>query len=175
MQASNEFAEPYTRAERIRFVVIGTIAGVVVILAGKYWLFPAVRTFAASASCRLVLGLPGEVVLGDSLFVGLPMLVSCVVASTIGRRGLRILRDGQVPPIGDKVLRPTRIVRGRRAVVAGYLHVLAVMLVLLMVPWGLRQARDFAVLTGPAVSRCAGSPHAGNDGEGSSSSPDAGR
>lgn len=144
MQTSNEFAEPYSRAERLRFVGIGAVAGVAAILAGKLWLFPGLRAFAASASCRTVLGLPGEVVLGYGIFVGLPLLAAFVVALTAGRRGLRILGDGQAPPLGEKVLRPTRIVHGRRATVAGYLHVFAVAPLVVIVIWGFVQASEWS-------------------------------
>jgi hypothetical protein len=144
MQTPDEFAKLYSRAERLRFVVVGTIAGAAAILAGRLWLFPGLHAFAASAPCRKVIGLPGEVVLGYGIFVALPVLAACVVALTMGRRGLRILRDGQAPALGEKVLRPTRIVRGRRATVAGYLHVFAVAPLVVMVLWGVGQASEWS-------------------------------
>lgn len=162
MPTSDEFAEPYSRAERLRFVVVGTMAGAAAILAGKLWLFPGLRAFAASAPCRMVLGFPGEVVLAYGVFVGIPVLAACAIALTIGRRGLRILQDGQVPPPGQKVLRPTRIVRGRRAAVAGYLHVLAVTPLVVIILWGFVQASEWSRHTAQHPStQCATGPAGG--------------
>ena len=177
MPTTHEFAEPYSRAERLRFVVVGVVAGAAAILAGKLWLFPGLRAFAVTAPCRTVLGMSGEVVLGYGLFVGLPVLATCVVASTIGWRGLRILRDGQVPPAGERVLRPTRIARGRRATVAGYLHVLAIAPLVVIVLWGAAQASAWSRTQGQhSTVQCGTGPQAiRNDRTDPTSSPDAAR
>lgn len=163
MDDPSDFAEQYNRAERMRFVVIGAMAGAVAILAGNLWLFPGLRAFAASASCRTVLGIPGEVVLWHGVFVGIPLLAACVVASTVGRRGLRILRDGQVPPVGEKVLRPTRIRRGQRATLTGYLHVLAAAPLAMIVIWGVVQASEWSRHPERhSAARCVAGPQAAN-------------
>jgi hypothetical protein len=49
MQTESEFAEQYTKAEAIRLVVIGTLAGALVVIASKAWLFPSFREFVIAA------------------------------------------------------------------------------------------------------------------------------
>jgi hypothetical protein len=138
--ADLEFAEEYTVAERGRRVIGGLAAGLAVIAIGKLWLFPWLTHFAASAPCRTVSGVNGATVLWWGLFVGIPLTSAALVVATMGRRGVRILRDGQVPPRREKVLRPTRIRRGRQARLIGYLHVLAWSPFLALALWGGFQA-----------------------------------
>jgi len=125
MDTSPEFAEQYSKAERIRIALVGTTAGALLIGAEKFWFSPWLREFAASAQCRTVFGFSGTNVLFYGLFVGLPFSAGFVVACALGRRGFKILRDGQFPPLREKSLGLTRIRRGSSATLIGYLHVLA--------------------------------------------------
>lgn len=140
MDEHAEFAELYTRAERVRLLIAGVVAGVAVVAIGRLWFFPWLTSFAASAPCRMVSGVNGATLLWWGLFVGIPLMAAGLVAATISRRGARILREGQVPPRHDKVMRPTRIQRGGGARAIGYLHVLAWTPLLALAVWGGFQA-----------------------------------
>lgn len=140
MDKSPEFAEQYSAAERIRFVAFGAITGAVLIWTGKFWLFPWLREFAASAQCRTVFGSNGATVLWYGVFVGLPFFVAIVVACTVSRRGFKILRDGQVPPLGEKVFRKIQVRRGGQAKLVGYLHAIAFVPLVAISLWGCVQA-----------------------------------
>lgn len=142
MSGGEEFAEEYSRRERIRIVVFGIVAGAVLVLAGKIWFFPWLQAFSATAACRTVLGLSGSTVLSYGLFFGLPMSVALAIGLSFGRRGFRILREGRVPPSGEKVFRTTRVERGARAKQAGLLQMLAVVPPFVLALWGLFQAED---------------------------------
>jgi len=164
-----EFAEEYSKAERIRFITLGLIAGAVLISASKLWLFPWIGAFAASAPCRTVFGLAGTTVLWYSLFAGLPLQGAVLVACTFGPRGYQILRDAQVPPLREKVFRPTRIKRGAQARLVGYLHVLAFAPFLALTVWGCVEAAALSkqgklqpatCTTDPAIERTATSTQA---------------
>lgn len=130
----------YTARERIRFVAFGVAAGLLVIGIAKLWFFPWLHDFAASAQCRTVFGHSGTAVLLYGVFVGLPGLAGLVVAGTLGRRGIRILRDGRVPPLGEKSFRLTRIRRGGHATLIGYLHVVMFVPFVALALWGSVQA-----------------------------------
>lgn len=130
----------YTPRERIRFVAFGVAAGLLAIGISKFWFFPWLHAFAASAPCRTVFGRSGTDVLLYGVFVGLPGLTGLVVAGTLGRRGIRILRDGCVPPPGEKSFRWTRIRRGGRATLVGYLHVVTFVPFVALALWGSVQA-----------------------------------
>ena len=63
-----EFADEYTVAERIRFVVVGAIAGGSIVAVSKLWVFPGLRVFSVSADCQSVFGMKDTTVLGYGLF-----------------------------------------------------------------------------------------------------------
>lgn len=137
-----EFAQEHSAAARIRFMLIGVTAGGALLLASRAWLFPRFREFVSVAPCAKVFGIDGLTILWYGLFVGIPLFAAGLTAATLGLRGRRILRDGQVPPIGEKVFRPTRIRRGARAVLAGRLHMAACVPFLVLAAWGFFQAHD---------------------------------
>jgi hypothetical protein len=87
-----------------------------------------------------VFGISGTSILFYGLFVAMPLLTAAIVLLAMGRRGLKILSTGQVPPAGERVFRKTRIKRGVRAHFIGWLHVLACTPFIGIALWGLPQA-----------------------------------
>jgi hypothetical protein len=148
-----EFAEEHSLPDKVRLILIYLATGAAAVFAAKAWLFPAIREFAGLAPCREVLGIPGVNVLFYGLFVGMPLTFALVVGLTMGRRGYRILRDGQVPPVGEKVFRPTRVERGRKARWMGYVHLLAPLLLIGIAAWGLPQASRLIASVHPDAAR----------------------
>ena len=155
MHQEPEFAEEHTAAERIRVVIIGAVTGALVILMGKSWLFPWFREFASSAPCRNIFGIEGVTVLWYGLFVGMPVAVTILVVSMFGWRGYKIIRDGQFPPAKEKVYRPTKIRRGKKARLIGYIHLLAFLPSLVLSIWGSYQAKEMLRTIHPSTSTCA--------------------
>lgn len=160
MQTESEFAEQYTKAEAIRFVVIGTLVGALVVIASKAWLFPWFREFVATAPCTTVFGIPGLTVLWNGVFVGIPLHVAILVAAIFGWRGYKILRDDRFPPLKEKVSRPTRIRKGSRARLIGYLHLAACLPPLALAIWGVFQAAGMTEMTRPKAGVCTPNPAA---------------
>lgn len=159
MNRPPEFAEEYTFTERVRIIVLGVLVGIPVIAVAKLFLSPWLAGFAASAHCRTVLGLGGVAVLWYGLFVGLPLFCAALVAGTMGRRGVKVLRASQVPLPGEKVFRPTRIVRGTRAIRIGYGHVLACTLLIACSVWGAYQAAALSKQGQATTVKCAANPN----------------
>lgn len=155
MNGSPEFAPKHSRATKIRVVALYLLAGGATVLLSQAWLFPALSAFASSADCREVFGVSGVKVLFYGLFLGVPLFCALVVGLTIGRRGYRILRDGQLPPIGEKVFRPTRITRGTKAKWAGYLHLFSPLPLLAIAVWGLPQAHQLSRMSLDPQRKCA--------------------
>jgi hypothetical protein len=147
-----EFAEEYGFRERIRLLVVGIVAGGAFILVFKLWLLPAFVAFAASAHCRSVFRMSGTYVLLYGLFVGLPILVCLILGGMRIPLGLKILRDGQYPPIGVRVSRRTRIRRGATARRIGYLNLLVFTPLLVLAVWGYFQVDALAQLKRPACA-----------------------
>lgn len=153
-----EFAPEYTKTERVRFVVLSLGAGALLILLCQLWFFPWLREFAASAHCRLVFGLKGTSVLFYGAFVGVPLHAALLLGALVGRRGYRVLREGRVPPSGEKVFRPTRVRRGRKAKLSGYIQVFSAVPLLALAVWGGFQAQALAAQAESARQKCAPNP-----------------
>ncbi|HET6804961.1 MAG TPA: hypothetical protein VFH59_05890 [Frateuria sp.] len=153
-----EFAETYTRAERIRFALAGLVLGALGLAVWKLWMLPWVAGFADTAPCRAVFGVRGTTALWFGLFVGLPALLAALFAVALGRPGLAVLREGRYPPRGTKVFQPTRVRHGAAARWIGYLHVLAWTPLLAMAIWGYGQAAALSRLKG--TTRCPTPSHA---------------
>ena len=136
-----EYAPEYTPAQRLRIVVLGLVAGALVLAVCQFWLFPLLRAFAPAAHCRTVFGFSGVAVLFHGVFVGLPLSSALLVAVLLGRRGMKVLREGRVPPSGEKVFRRTPIVRGMKAKALGWVQLLAAVPLLGLAVWGVFQAQ----------------------------------
>ena len=143
MNNSPEFAEQYTKSERIRYCLGGAAIGALVVALGKLWLFPFLDSLAV-APYDEVLGVPSHVALWYGLFVGIPLSGMILVIFTFGARGFKILRSGQIPPLREKVFRPTRIARGLKAKVLGALHVVAFAPFAALAIWGSMQAAELS-------------------------------
>lgn len=154
MQPDTEFAEEHTKAERIRIVVLGVLFGAIAVILSKTFLFPWIREFADSAPCRKVFGMEGLTVLWYGLFVGIPLHAALLVGIALGWRGHKILRDGQCPPDKEKVYRPTKILRGSKARLIGYMHVSAFLPFLALTIWGSFQAEKMSKTMRPKAGVC---------------------
>lgn len=142
-----EYAPEYTKTERIRITLFAALAGTAVVLVSRLWFFPWLREFSQAAPCRSLFGVNGAVVLFYGIFVGLPLLVAIVIGASTGRRGYKILREGRVPPSGEKVFRSTPVRRGARAKLSGYFQLLSVVPLLALTLWGVAQAQSLAART----------------------------
>lgn len=152
---TDEFAPEYSRQERIRFLALGIGAGALLVAACKLWAFPALKVFAETAHCSTVWGFDSVAVLFYGLFVGMPLAMAVLVAGLVGTRGYKILRQGRTPPVGEKVFRPTRITRGRKATMAGVAQLLAALPFLCIALWGNNQATTLVAQTRPYAAECA--------------------
>ncbi|MEQ1534164.1 MAG: hypothetical protein HOO97_02900 [Sideroxydans sp.] len=140
-----EFAELYTTAERIKFIVMYIVIGGALITASKLFFFPWLKQFSSTAQCQTIVGVNGLVLLWYGIFIGIPLLAGILVASFQGCRGYKVLRDEQAPPIGEKVFKPTRIVRGTKAKIIGYLQLFSFTPFLAFSIWGGLQAHTMSV------------------------------
>jgi len=158
MSQSPEFAEQYTTVERLKFIAIFIVSGGAITAMSKLYFFPWLNEFASSAHCRTVLGFDGLAVLWYGVFVGMPLSSAAFVGGVLGYRGYKIMRDNQTPPLHEKVFRPTRIVRGKKAKLFGYLHLLAFGPLLVMSIWGIPQAASMLSHTKDPPVNCTANP-----------------
>lgn len=140
-----EFAELYTTTDRIKFFVMYIVIGGALITLSKLFFFPWLKQFSSTAHCQTIVGMNGLVLLWYGIFIGIPLLAGILVASFMGYRGYKVLRDGQAPPIGEKVFKATRIVRGTKAKIIGYLQLFSFAPFLAFSVWGGLQAHTMSV------------------------------
>lgn len=115
-----EFAPEYTQKEKLKILILGVVAGVLTVAIMKLWGFPKLREFAAVAHNVKVFGLPGTEVLLYGIFVGIPLIVMLSLLP-LSIQGYRVLKDGQFPYKNSKVFKKTKIIRGKKALVRGWL------------------------------------------------------
>ena len=143
MKDSEEYAPLYTQRERVRLAVIYTCVFLLVSLVSYIWLLPELEYFMSTAHCQTFYGYQGILVMVYGLFVGIPVLTWMSLQIAFTWQGVRIILHRQSPPVGTKVLRKTVIVKGREAVMKGWLMILLVPAFFIMViPWGIITADE---------------------------------
>jgi hypothetical protein len=151
MNDQDEYAEEYSKRERIRFVIIAAVILLPLVLLMELWVFPALREFAEKSQCYQVFGVSGTALLMYGLFTGLPLFAAAVLGLPLAWRGLRIVRDRRSPPLGAKVFLRTRLRRGRKAVLIGWTYQIPFLYLLTMAAWGVSKSED--ILLSHASSR----------------------
>ena len=160
--APAEFAPLMGLTQRVRRVGVGLAVAVALPAAFQFALLPLLNRLAQATPCAAWAGVPGAWWVSGLIFIGLPLGLGGLVVPLVLRRGLRILRDGQVPPRGERVWRATRIRRGAWARFVGLVHGLAPVPFLALAMWGMLQVADFARAVdeahAPGPSRMGASP-----------------
>jgi hypothetical protein len=133
--ADGEFAEEYTRAEKLRYFIFYGSLILIPFIVGKIWISPWFKWFVKTGQCHRIYGLHGFEVLMFGLFVGLPCfaMLACLHFS---REGYKIFRDKQWPAKNTKVFKPTKIVHGKKALAIGIAGLILPTLPLVLAIWG---------------------------------------
>lgn len=141
-QKDEEYAELYTRRERVKYAVVGLVSYLSVAALGKWWLFPALRAFSKVSICYEVGGISGTALLLYGVFIGMPAIISLVVGVPIAAKGLRSIKSGQYPPPGTKTFKLTKIRRGKDARLIGYGKMFPLIIMTALTLWCAWQARE---------------------------------
>ena len=123
----DQWAPRYSRAERLRRVVFHGAWALPLFLVTQFLFFPWFETFVETAPCRLLGPFRAIDVVIYAMFVGLPGSFLLIVLAIEGRHSLRVWQLAQHPLPGEKVLKPTRYVFGRRARLRPLLFLLLVL------------------------------------------------
>lgn len=112
--AMNAYAEQYSKREKLLWLVITGGCGVVLYAFATTWFFPAIQGISERPHCYHLYGIS----LGENiwylLLVVVPLSLFLLFAFLIPK-GINGWRQGQFPPKGTKVFRPTRIKFGVQA------------------------------------------------------------
>ncbi|MFZ3437017.1 hypothetical protein L2D37_04730 [Vibrio harveyi] len=131
-----EYAPQYSKKEKVIRVVI---AGVFGLLAGVLFKFkgePLLQAVAEAPECYQMFGMQGLELLVHILFFWMPLSVFLLSAVLMLPLGVRGLIEGQFPPKGVKVFRPTAIQRGKLGTFKSLIHLLFPLLCFGFVVWG---------------------------------------
>jgi hypothetical protein len=116
----SDFAPLYTTRERIQIVVKILAIATPVYLGSHYWLFPWLSAYAEEANCHIYGDITGIHLLMYGVFVFAPLSLVLLIWLLEGRRCMRVIRLGQNPLPGEKVLRKTRYKFGTAARIQPY-------------------------------------------------------
>ncbi len=141
---SNGYAPLYSKRERIRLALKLAALFLPLYLLGHYWILPAIEHYSTYANCYQYGDINGVEVVMYGVFVGLPLSCALVVALALGPRSLRIIRAGQDPLPGEKVLRKTRYRYGKMAWLTPILTVLFTLYFVGMGVWGAPRAEQIS-------------------------------
>lgn len=131
-----EFAEAFSKKEKIQRVILYTLFGGLVVITHLKWVFPYIGWYADTAYCHTPFGYSGIMVLWYALFVGIPLFCAFLTAISSVPIGIKGLRDKQFPPKGCKVYKPTKIVKGWHAKAKSLGFVFAPLLFVAVAIWG---------------------------------------
>jgi hypothetical protein len=121
------YAPEYTTKER-RIILLKTLGCIVPLAATlNFWFFPWLQQYSVNAHCYHYGNFTGLHIIFYGIFVGLPLLMTSVMVAKDGERSIKIIKLGQSPLPGEKVLSPTKYIYGTQARIKAYLY-LAVIL-----------------------------------------------
>ncbi|WP_051300166.1 hypothetical protein [Methylobacter luteus] len=136
MAIDQEFADEYTKQEKIQLGILYFAIGAFIYITHEKWVFPWIRWYASTAYCHSVFGYSGVLALWAGLFVGLPIFFGLLIGACTVWPGIKTLKQGQYPPKGSKVFKPTKILRGKAATFRGLRLLLAPCLFVAIAIWG---------------------------------------
>lgn len=131
-----EYAPQYSKKEKIIRVAI---AGVFCVLVGVLFKLegePLLQAVVEAPECYQMFGMSGLELLVHILFFWMPLSVFLLSAVLMLPLGVRGLIEGQFPPKGVKVFRPTVIQRGKLGMFKSLIHLLLPLLCFGFVVWG---------------------------------------
>lgn len=124
------YAPEYTTKERINIILKALAWAVPLFATLKFWFFPWLKQYSANAHCYQYGNFTGLHIIFYGLFIGLPLLMACMLLILEGKRSINIIKLGQSPLPGEKVLSPTKYIYGTQAKLKAYLFFAIMLLVL---------------------------------------------
>ncbi len=152
----SHYAPLYTTRERIIILVKVVAFFGPLFLFSKYWFLPRLGEYAQRAHCHFYGELTGVHLLMYGVFVGGPLSLALLVLLFEGPRSLRVLRLGQNPLPGEKVLHRTRYRYGWSERVKPLLLLGCVLFSLGIAVWGGFQAHALTTEVAPCETRTGG-------------------
>ena len=136
-----EFAPEYSKKEKVERTLLALLLGIFALIVHQKWFLPFWSWFVATAHCHSLWGLSGYSLLWQILFVGIPLSSALIIGLITIPISLKGLAQGQFPPAGYKVYKPTCIKRGWKAITLSMLFLLPTILFVAISVWGWDKAK----------------------------------
>jgi hypothetical protein len=137
-----EFAPEYTKKERIWLIVKNLIWFTPILVFCELWFFDWLGEYAKVAHCYEYGPIKGTHLIMYGLFVGLPFTLATLLFVLEGVKAIKVIKVGQFPLPGQKVVKPTKYKYGNAARISGALLIAAVMFLFGLAAWGFVQAKE---------------------------------
>ena len=121
-QTGIDYAPEYTTKERINIFLTVLAWGGPLVAALQFWFFPWLKQYSENAHCYQYANFTGLHIILYGLFVGFPLLMTSLMVIIEGKRTVNIIKLGQSPLPGEKVLSPTKYIYGTQARIKAYLY-----------------------------------------------------
>ncbi len=149
----NDFAPIVSTRERVKLVLKILAVAAPVYLLAQFWLFPWLQNYASFANCYFYGDITGVHLLMYGVFVFAPLSLALLIWLFEGRRCLSILRVGQNPLPGEKVLRKTRYRYGRAAMIQPCVIFLTLAVLIGASIWGSFQVEKLTRIVKPCSNQ----------------------
>ena len=144
-----EYAPLYSRKERVRIALLLLAIMAPLLLIAHFWLIPAISAYTELTNCDSFGDVDGVHLLLYGVFVYLPLSFAIILLLLLGRRCMRVIRAGQDPLPGEKVLRPTKYRYGKAAMIVPALVPFLVVVTVGFSIWGSFQAEKLTRIVAP--------------------------
>ena len=139
METVIKYAEEFSKSEKIKRILLFLLLGLLVIIVQKKWILPFIAWYADTVHCHNPLGYSGITVMWYSVFVGFPLFSAMIISAVTVPVGYKGLIDGQFPPKGVKVYKPTKIDFGVKAKIKSIFLLLIPSFLIVITVWGFFQ------------------------------------
>lgn len=137
-----DYAPLHTTRERLIMAAKTFAWAIPLLLLTNYGFLPWWKHYTANAQCYHYGSFTGVDVVFYGLFAGLPLLLTITVGLYLILRAIKILKAGQDPLPGEKVLQKTRYKRGKKAKVHAIVLLLFPLIFLVIGVWGIGAAHQ---------------------------------
>jgi hypothetical protein len=117
----------------------------------EFWFFDWLSGYVEKDNCLEYSSIKGTHLLFYGLFVIVPLASAFVLFLVEGRRSIRVIKLGQNPLPGEKVLRPTKYKYGNQAKVQPFAFFAAILFLVGVSVWGGFQAYELTKTIKPCA------------------------
>lgn len=153
MENDPEFAPEYTKKERAGLLVKNLLWFTPFIAFCELWFFDWLGEYVTVAHCYQYGPVTGTHLIIFGTLFGLPLIFAVVLFCSEGVKAIEVIKVGQFPLPGQKVLKTTKYKYGKAARIHGAILIAMVVFLLGFSVWGFMQAKQITQDIKPCESK----------------------